>query len=205
MQTVNKPYSAEYRVKGSRFSGYLYPAEDLDAVNSRLKDLKSEHPTATHHCYAYRLDPNKFIEFNQDDGEPGNTAGLPILNSLRSNELINVLLVVVRYFGGTKLGKSGLIEAYGHTADLCIQKASLKKVLLIKTYCLVFDYSLQGFIDKLKNDFTWIELKSEYMENVKLIVGCPADESERFEGVISSQIHHFQTYKPLCESFHVIK
>lgn len=205
MHTVNKPYHAEFRVKGSKFPGYIYPAEDRGTVNNVLTDLKSEHPAATHHCYAYRLHPYKVIEFNQDDGEPGSTAGLPILNSLRSYELINVLLVVVRYYGGTKLGKSGLIEAYGYTADLCIQKASLKKVLLINTYRLVFDYSLQGFIDKLKNDFTWIELKSEYMEKVKLTVGCPVDESERFEGVISSQIHQFQTYKPLGESYHVLK
>jgi uncharacterized YigZ family protein len=125
LHTVNKPYHAEYRVKGSKFPSYIYPAEDRDDVNTVLTNLKSEHPAATHHCYAYRLHPNNVIEFDQDDGEPGSTAGLPILGSLRSNELINVLLVVVRYYGGTKLGKSGLIEAYGHTADLCIQKASL--------------------------------------------------------------------------------
>ena len=203
MQTVTTLYTSDYRIKGSKFFGFLKPVSTLQEVDIFLDKIKSEHPTATHHCYAYRLNPNKPEEFDQDDGEPSGTAGLPILNSLRSSELINCLIVSVRYYGGTKLGKSGLIDAYGESAKRCIVKADLKNVVKVIHYKIVYDYQHQGIIDKLKNDFPLIELNSTYLEKVEYHFGCPASNDDKFDGVIQSYIHLFEDYQKLDESFHI--
>ena len=98
--------------KGSKFLGFAYPVNDEKELKKSLDALKAEHPKATHHCYAYRLGLNGENYRANDDGEPSGSAGLPIYNQLLANELTNILLVVVRYYGGTKLGVSGLVKAY---------------------------------------------------------------------------------------------
>lgn len=203
MQTVTTLYTSDYRIKGSKFFGFLAPASTQQEVDLFLDKIKSEHPTATHHCYAYRINPNEPEEFDQDDGEPSGTAGLPILNALRSAELINCVIVSVRYYGGTKLGKSGLIDAYGESAKRCIEKAALKNVVKVIQYKIVYDYQHQGIIDKLKNDFPLIELKSTYLEKVEYLFGCPVSTKDRFDGVLKSFIHLFDDYQKLDESFHI--
>jgi len=205
LYTVTKLFKSDYRVKGSKFLGYLHPAESKAEADDFLETVKNEHPTATHHCYAWRINPNKIEEFDQDDGEPGGTAGLPILNALKSANLINCIAVSVRYYGGTKLGKSGLIDAYGESARLCIERARLKEVVPIQTYRIVYQYTHQGIIDKLKNDFTMIELNSEYMENVSLKIGIPKTEAERFEGQLGSHHHLFDDFEECGESYHIKK
>ncbi|MEX1269596.1 MAG: YigZ family protein [Balneolaceae bacterium] len=201
MKTIKQIYQADYRIKGSKFHGFLCPAEDADAADMALGDIKNEHPTATHHCYAWRINPNDTIEFDQDDGEPGGTAGLPILNAMKSAELMNAILIVVRYYGGTKLGKTGLIDAYGHTAKLCIESADLKPLVPIRKFKITYGYASQSIINKLKNDFTWIELDARYLENVTLTCGCPKEEAARFEKIILSQQHLFEDVEVLEESW----
>jgi uncharacterized YigZ family protein len=203
LQTVTKPYISDYRVKGSKFLGYLYPATTQDEIDTLLESVKSEHPTASHHCYAYRLNPNELIEFEQDDGEPKGTAGLPILNSLRSAEMINCIIISVRYFGGTKLGKSGLIEAYGNSGRLCIQHAESRPIIPISRYRIVYDYPQQGIIDKLKNDFPLIEQNSVYLEKVELGIGCPTNVQKRFEKALESYTHLFDEFEKLDDSYHI--
>src|SRR5699024_755346 len=95
---------------------------------------------ATHHCYGWRISPNNIEEFAQDDGEPGGTAGLPILNQLKSFNVVNGACVVVRYFGGTKLGKAGLIQAYGHTAELCLKQAELSNLVATQNFRIIYPY-----------------------------------------------------------------
>jgi len=205
LYTVTKLYQSDYRIKGSKFLGYLQQIEHKDDADSFLEWVKDEHPTATHHCYAWRVNPNKVQEFDQDDGEPGGTAGMPILNALRSAELINCMMVSVRYYGGTKLGKSGLIDAYGESARLCIQKADRFPVIPIQTYRIVYGYEHQGIIDKLKNDFTVIELNSEYMENVSLVIGVPKVDKARFEGKVESVKHLLDDFEATGQSYHINK
>src|SRR5699024_7939360 len=131
LNIIKHTISDTYRDKGSKFIGYLFPIADKDAFDNQLQDIKSKYPDATHHCYAWRYNPAVVEEFAQDDGEPGGTAGLPILNQMKSFEVINAGLIVVRYFGGTKLGKPGLIEAYSHSAALCLSKAKTKPIRLV--------------------------------------------------------------------------
>jgi putative IMPACT (imprinted ancient) family translation regulator len=149
------------------------------------------------------LNPNEPVEFSSDDGEPSGTAGRPILNTLKSHNLTNVILIVVRYYGGTKLGKAGLINAYQTSAQKTIESARLKTLIQTTTYTLEYDYSRQSLVDKWKNRFNWIELESSYMETVKLCVGCPTEESKQFEATISSKKHQLISFKKVGESFHI--
>src|SRR5688572_2728376 len=114
--TIEKPSFAEYKDRSSRFLAYAYPLSNAEAFKKQMKSIRAEHPKAAHHCFAYRLgtDGNQFRV--GDDGEPSGTAGKPILGQLDSRKLINTLVVVVRYFGGTLLGVPGLILAYKTSA-----------------------------------------------------------------------------------------
>lgn len=160
--------SSEYKIKGSRFYGYLYSVSTLKEIDHYLTLLKNHFPDATHHCYAWRLDPDHPEEFANDDGEPSGSAGLPILNVLRSQDLINILAVVIRYYGGTKLGKSGLIESYGETIKSCtneLKKHSIKKYLHLT---FNYNYNIQSLIGKFLNQFNAITLHSNYLQYITL-------------------------------------
>ena len=174
MKTILRQHEANYRDLGSKFLGYLFPCEDEEQFNEQLTDLKSAYPDATHHCYAYRIDPNNIREFSSDDGEPSGTAGLPILNQLKSSDLVNAGIVVIRYFGGTKLGKSGLIQAYGETAGKAIDSADLKEIKSVQLFRISYSYSEENLINKLFSDFSLLEQNAEYTESVTKTVACPA-------------------------------
>lgn len=205
MHTVTATYKSDYRVKGSKFLGYLAPANSREEAELALEKVRNEHKTATHHCYAFRINPSEPQEFDQDDGEPRGTAGLPILNAMRSAELMNAIVISVRYYGGTKLGKAGLIEAYGRSATLAIENASLKKILSINTYRIVYEYTNQSIIEKFKNDFTLIELESDYKQRVSLTFGIPAKDNKRFSEAINKQKHLFTEAEVLEDSYHVVQ
>lgn len=116
---------------------------------------------------------------------------------------MNVIMISVRYYGGTKLGKSGLIDAYQTSAQQSIESARLKTLVPIKTYRFEYDYSQQSLIEKWKNRFSWLELESSYLETVKLNVGCPEDESDSFEKTVQSKKHQLIGFEHLGESFHI--
>jgi uncharacterized YigZ family protein len=187
MFTLSDDMSAAYRIKGSKFIGFLSPVSSVPAFEQRLAEVRGEHPGATHHCYAYRIDPVEPHEFDQDDGEPGGTAGKPILNKMRSARLINAGLIVVRYFGGTKLGTSGLVQAYGHTASLCIEAASLLETRLTQQFRITYPYSEQNLIEKLKHRWDLVEIKSTYREQVTLTLGCTPEQAYQFKSYLKQQ------------------
>jgi len=133
-KTISIPSEGIYRDKGSRFIAYLFPIQSEAEIKDIIADLKAMHPKARHHCWAMRLSPDRTMFRLNDDGEPSGTAGRPILNTLLSYDLTNVLAVVVRYFGGTLLGVPGLINAY-KTATI---EAILASVIVEKTVDLIF-------------------------------------------------------------------
>ncbi|MFN8115689.1 MAG: YigZ family protein [Bacteroidia bacterium] len=143
--TIEKPAEAIFKDKGSKFLAYAYPVESDQQIKEILNQLKKEHHTANHHCYAYRLGADKMNFRANDDGEPNNTAGKPILGQIQSNDLTNVLIVVVRYFGGTLLGVSGLINAYKNSA------ADVIKVSSIIEKQILFNYSIQFYFEHLND------------------------------------------------------
>jgi uncharacterized YigZ family protein len=122
------------KISGSRFIAMLYTLVDAAQAKGILKDLWDKHPSATHICWAYRLGAKGEPYQMSDDGEPSGTAGLPILNTLKSKQLTNTLAIVIRYYGGTKLGVSGLIQAYKTATESAIESAELKPFVEMKSY-----------------------------------------------------------------------
>ena len=133
-KTISKPSEGIFRDKGSRFFAYLYPIQSEAEIKDIIAELKSLHPKASHHCWAIRLSLDRSIFRINDDGEPSGTAGRPILNTLLSFDLTNVIAVVIRYFGGTLLGIPGLINAYKTATIDAIQASEI----IVKTVDLVF-------------------------------------------------------------------
>ncbi|MEJ7559419.1 MAG: YigZ family protein [Pedobacter sp.] len=139
-QTVAAPAEGLFRDRGSKFLGYVYPIESEEQVKLLVNALRLEHPKARHFCWALRLSPDRSIFRIQDDGEPSGTAGRPILNTILSADLTNVLIVVVRYFGGTLLGVPGLINAYKSASAEAISSAEIIEKTLNDVYEIHFPY-----------------------------------------------------------------
>ncbi len=187
MVTLSNDISVTYSIRESKFIGFLSPVASVSAFEQQLEEVRGEHPGATHHCYAYRIDPVNPRKFDQDDGEPGGTAGKPILNKMRSSQLVNAGLIVVRYFGGTELGTSGLIQAYGHTSSLCIEAASLLEIRLTHNFRVTYSYSNQNLIEKLKHRWDLVEIESTYREQVTLTLGCAPERVGPFKSALEQQ------------------
>jgi len=119
-----------YKEKNSKFIGYAFPITSENEVKAHIENLKSIHFSARHWCYAYQVGTETFKFRANDDGEPSNSAGMPIYGQIQSFEITNVLIVVVRYFGGVKLGVGGLISAYKTTAQLTLEEANIVEKLL---------------------------------------------------------------------------
>lgn len=151
--TIEKPSSGEYKDRGSRFIGLAFPLDALATFKERMAEVKKEHPKATHHCFAYRLGFDGTIFRVSDAGEPAGSAGRPILGQIDSRRLTNVLVVVVRYFGGTQLGIPGLINAYKTTASLALQLTPLIRKSVSIAYEVHFDYSALNEIMRIARQY----------------------------------------------------
>lgn len=140
--TISAPSSGEYKDRGSKFLAYAWPIQSESEAQHHLESLRKIHPKARHHCYAYRLGLDKNNFRSNDDGEPSGTAGKPILGQIDSFGLTNVFVVVTRYFGGTLLGTSGLINAYRNSAHDALQNASIVEQVVEDIYQLNFGYDI---------------------------------------------------------------
>ncbi len=178
-KTLTASAEGVYREKGSKFIAYAIPVETEEEVKEHLIRLKKEHFDARHHCYAYILGPDKEKFRMNDDGEPSSTAGRPIYGQLLSFQVTNILVIVVRYFGGTKLGASGLITAYKTATKLALEQANIveKEVELLKK--ITFDYLLLNNVMKiLKNDGVSIK-NQDCMEKYEIIFSVQKRVAER--------------------------
>ncbi|MBL7883318.1 MAG: YigZ family protein [Bacteroidia bacterium] len=150
--TIEKASEGLFKDKGSKFIAYAFPVSSEESIKQHLLELRKQHPSANHHCYAYRLGANKQAYRANDDGEPSNTAGKPILGQIQSKDLTDILIVVVRYFGGTLLGVSGLINAYKLAAIDAIQQAQIIEKTVNEIYKLRFDYLQMNDVMKIIKD-----------------------------------------------------
>lgn len=164
--------------KGSQFLAYGFRCESIAGFEEQLQMLKKEHYTASHHCYAWRIDPEGPEEFAQDDGEPSGTAGLPILNQMKSAHLCNSAVVVVRYFGGTKLGKPGLISAYGDAAAGCIKAGPVQQLQAGRLLYLDFEYPQKRIIDDLSGIYDGVLADSSFTDKVAYTLHIPLHQFE---------------------------
>lgn len=151
-KTISNPSEGLFKDKGSKFIAYAYPVASEDQIREIVQSIKKEHHSARHHCYAWRLGYEKLLFRANDDGEPSSTAGKPILGQIQSFDLTNILIVVVRYFGGTLLGVSGLINAYRNAALDAINQAEIVEKLVEKQLLIEFDYGVMNEVMKLFKD-----------------------------------------------------
>lgn len=152
-RTLTGPAEAMYKVKGSKHYGYVFPVETTEQVKEHLDALRKKHHDARHHAYAYRLGTDGLTWRTSDDGEPANSAGPPILGALKSHELTQCLGVVVRYFGGTKLGVGGLIDAYRTATAMAIEAGTVVERFVEKHYLIHCPYDLIGAVLSLADKY----------------------------------------------------
>ena len=185
MKSILKKEVYEVTIKHSKFIGVIIPIESLDDIKDNLNKLKEEYKNATHYCYAFKLIDDKGCS---DDGEPNKTAGIPILNVLEGENLINVLVVVIRYFGGIKLGPGGLIRAYSSTCKEVINKAL--KIDLINGYevSITFPYSNEKEINYLlKNS---IIKDKNYEQNCTYIIEATKEVLDSISNFVTINYKH---------------
>jgi uncharacterized YigZ family protein len=184
-QTITGPSEGLFKDKGSKFISYLFPVTNEDEIRDILASIKKEHYSARHHCYAWRLGMEDIRFRANDDGEPSSTAGKPILGQLVSHDLTNVLCVVVRYFGGTLLGVSGLIQAYRQAALTAIESAS------IETRIIEFPYEVKCSYQELNTVMQVIKSENlstthiDMQEQIRIDISVRKSETERIEDIFS--------------------
>lgn len=139
--------------KGSKFIGFAFPVNNEEELKKALEKIRSEHPKATHHCYAFRMGLNGENYRANDDGEPSGSAGLPIYNQLLAHEITNVLVISVRYYGGTKLGVSGLVKTYKESAKVTLDEAQIITKELETEIEIQFNFNQQNTIFTLLSKF----------------------------------------------------
>lgn len=183
--TVENKVETLYKEKGSKFFSFVFPVKDLTEVKSILDELKKKYYDATHHCYAYILGFEKETFRMNDDGEPSSTAGKPIYGQLQSKNLTNVLLVVIRYFGGTKLGVSGLIKAYKTAAAECLSAAMIVEKKVRLSYKVMFPYEKMNAVMSLLKEIKAEQTKHIFETECSMEVLVESSQQNKFEDAIS--------------------
>ena len=181
-KTIKNPSEGIYRDKGSKFLAFAFPFQKEEQLKEIIAKLKTEHPKANHHCYAYRLTPDRSIFRANDDGEPSGTAGRPILNTLLSRDLTNILIIVVRYFGGTLLGVSGLINAYKQATEEALNKAKVIYKTVQDVYQIKFEYPLMNDVMKIIKDEVLDNFNQEFDLSCKIEIAINKSEVIRIIG-----------------------
>ena len=161
-RTIESPAEGLFKDRGSKFVAFVFPIESEVDVKKHLEPLKKEHFKANHHCYAFRLGQDRTNFRVNDDGEPSGSAGRPILNVLLSKDLTNLLVVVVRYFGGTLLGVPGLINAYKSATQDALEHAKIIEKTLNEVYQVKFAYELLNSVMKVVKDFELTMLEQNF-------------------------------------------
>lgn len=177
------------RERGSKFYAYVYPVRSEAEIKAKLEGLKRLYPDATHHCYAWVMGARGEAQRANDDGEPGNSAGRPILRAVISVGLTNVLVVVVRYFGGTLLGIPGLIESYGGAAAAALAAAGKVEKFIEEIYEISAAFEHEQEIHRLIAKYGARVLGSEYTEQVSYRVAVKASIGRSFEQAVAD---HYQ-------------
>ena len=176
--TVERACVAEFKDRGSKFIGYSFPIASVEEFKQRLEEVKKEHPKAVHHCFAYRLGTDGNNYRVSDDGEPSGTAGRPILGQIDSRGLTNILVIVVRYFGGTLLGVPGLINAYKSVTAFALDSLPVVQQPVLVNYRLQFDYTQMNNVMQLVKQLDCRIYKQDMQLFCVLEIGIPMNTLE---------------------------
>jgi uncharacterized YigZ family protein len=189
--TLAAPCEGIFRDRGSKFLAYVYPAATEEKAMEHLEEVKKMHPKARHHCFAFRFGIEGDHFRANDDGEPSGTAGKPILGQLVKNELSDVIAIVVRYFGGTLLGTSGLINAYRESTAEALKEAVVREKVISDNFKLSFDYALMPMVMEGVKKLELEILKQEFTASPFLEIGIRKSEVEsmipRLKSVITGR------------------
>lgn len=180
-KTIESPSEGLYKDKGSKFLSYAFPVKDEDEINQFLEEIRKKHYDARHHCYAWMLGEEKEHFRENDNGEPPNTAGKPILGQILSKDISNVLIIVVRYFGGTLLGTGGLIQAYKSAARQALDSAKIIDKYMYQIYLLKFSYEDMNIVMKVIKDMDLEQFDQVFELNCSLKIKIKRSLAEKFE------------------------
>jgi len=192
--------SEEYIEKKSRFIGQIWPITSEEDVSLYRVETRDKYKEATHHVYAYILKENGIMRYS-DAGEPQGTAGMPILEVLRREEIFDVLCIVTRYFGGTLLGAGGLVRAYAHTAKLALDKAGIAVMQRCVTMKMRVPYHLWGIVQKAVEGFECDIDDVSYGEDVSVIVTAPEGSDEQLKKIITDETSGCVTCETLSKEY----
>ncbi len=177
-KSISKPAEAVHTDKGSRFLAFAFPVNNELSIKQHLAHLKAEYPDATHHCYVWIMNPDKSAQRINDDGEPANTAARPILKQINALNLTNILVVVVRYFGGKKLGIPGLIEAYGVAAKLVLEKCETVTKTLLDYFKIETDFESEHLIYNMARKLSATIIDTIHTQNVVVTLSINGAKTE---------------------------
>jgi len=191
--TINSPTEGIYKEKGSKFISYAYPCRNIEEHKTTIELLKALHPKSRHICYAYRIGLTGEEFRMKDDGEPSGTAGRPIYNEILSSGLSDILVAVVRYFGGTKLGASGLIRAYKTAAIDSLAGVSRVTKYISEQRVITYPIDIMGRLyEALKSEDVDI-IESRFKPNPHLLISCRKSQIDTKMLAITAKIHGYAT------------
>jgi uncharacterized YigZ family protein len=177
-KTIRASSRGIYKDKGSRFISFAFPVSDPEQVKPIIDKIRKEHHDARHHCFAYMIGQERLIWRTNDDGEPSGTAGKPILGQINSNGLTNILIVVSRYFGGTLLGVSGLINAYKLSAASAIENADIIEQMLHDIYEITYSYENMNDVMKILKEEGISQSGQQFGLECRIIISFRASSGE---------------------------
>ncbi len=185
--TIDRAAVAETKVKGSRFIARAILAGTVEEARTHLEQVRKQEHAATHNCYAYIVGvPRENARYKySDDGEPSGTAGKPIYDVIGGSNLTNVLLVVTRYFGGTKLGTGGLVKAYSEAAALALKKSGTRQQFITDRLKVQIDFSTYDHLKKTADRLGAIEVETDFSDKVRLILEIRQSRTEQLAAEIS--------------------
>ena len=176
-----------FKEKSSKFLGYAFPVTSEEEIKAHLEAVKKAHFSARHWCYAWQLGYGRHQRYRaNDDGEPNNTAGIPIYGQIQSFELTNVLVIVVRYFGGIKLGVGGLVQAYKTTAQLTLQETEIEEKLITEELVINFDYPLMNKVMRIVKEQNLTITAQHLTESCELHLAIRQSDYAKIEEIFNN-------------------
>jgi uncharacterized YigZ family protein len=195
--TVKRAAEGSFKDRGSKFLAFVYPVRSSEEIKNKLEALKKKHPSAVHHCYAWRLGAGKEAHRTNDDGEPSGTAGKPIYSQILANDLTNVLIVVVRYFGGSLLGVPGLINAYKSAASAALENTNVIEQHVLEEYSIEFDAQDIGQVMQVLKSSDASIVSQNYAEQHILVFRIRKQNvlllEEKLQGLYKTKLSYLQT------------
>lgn len=187
-KTIEKPVKEIiFKEKSSKFLGYAFPVKTEEEIKQHLEAVKKEHYSARHWCYAWQLGYGNSQHYRaNDDGEPNNSAGIPIYGQIQSFELTDILVIVVRYFGGIKLGVGGLVQAYKTSAQLTLQEAEIVEKIITQTIAVSFDYKDMNRVMRVIKERNLQVISQKLEMNCSLFIEVRDSEAEQIQAVFEA-------------------